>query len=38
MQSLITLLALPASTLAGSVLWSGISDSSLTVDDIDKCT
>ncbi|KOC13673.1 hypothetical protein AFLA70_442g001001 [Aspergillus flavus AF70] len=36
MQSLITLLALPASTLAGSVLWSGISDSSLTVDDIDK--
>ncbi|GAB1200508.1 hypothetical protein APSETT444_009881 [Aspergillus pseudonomiae] len=36
MQSLITLLALPASTLAGSVLWSGIPDSSLTVDDIDK--
>ncbi|KAE8327222.1 hypothetical protein BDV39DRAFT_205078 [Aspergillus sergii] len=36
MQSLITLLALPASTLAGSVLWSGISDSSLTVDDIDE--
>ncbi|KAK6819125.1 hypothetical protein RU639_008313 [Aspergillus parasiticus] len=36
MQSLIALLALPASTLAGSVLWSGISDSSLTVDDIDK--
>ncbi|KAB8255144.1 hypothetical protein BDV32DRAFT_156447 [Aspergillus pseudonomiae] len=36
MQSLITLLALPASTLAGPVLWSGIPDSSLTVDDIDK--
>ncbi|OGM43958.1 hypothetical protein ABOM_007997 [Aspergillus bombycis] len=36
MQSLITLLALPASTLAGSVLWSGISDASLTVDEIDK--
>ncbi|KAE8152793.1 hypothetical protein BDV25DRAFT_55060 [Aspergillus avenaceus] len=35
MQSLI-LLALPASTLAGSVLWSGIWNSTDTVDTLDK--
>jgi hypothetical protein len=37
MRSFISLLAFPASSLAGSVLWSGIFDSSATVDDFDKC-
>ncbi|KAB8075870.1 hypothetical protein BDV29DRAFT_200624 [Aspergillus leporis] len=36
MKSLISLLALPASTLAGTVLWSGIFNSSDTVADLDK--
>ncbi|KAF7597137.1 hypothetical protein BBP40_009475 [Aspergillus hancockii] len=36
MKSFISLLALPASTLAGSVLWSGIFTSSDTVADLDK--
>ena len=30
-------LAFPASTLAGSVLWSGIFNSSYTVADFDEC-
>lgn len=37
MRSFISLLAFPASSLAGSVLWSGIFDSSATVEDFDKC-
>ncbi|PKX95176.1 glycoside hydrolase family 131 protein [Aspergillus novofumigatus IBT 16806] len=36
MRSFISLLAFPASSLAGSVLWSGIFDSSATVADFDK--
>ncbi|KAH3241512.1 hypothetical protein KXW57_005149 [Aspergillus fumigatus] len=36
MRSFISLLAFPASSLAGSVLWSGIFDSSATVEDFDK--
>ncbi|KAH2114291.1 hypothetical protein KXW75_005444 [Aspergillus fumigatus] len=36
MRSFISLLAFPVSSLAGSVLWSGIFDSSATVEDFDK--
>ncbi|GIJ92119.1 hypothetical protein Asppvi_011095 [Aspergillus pseudoviridinutans] len=36
MRSFISLLAFPASSLAGTVLWSGIFNSSATVEDFDK--
>jgi hypothetical protein len=37
MRSFISLLAFPASSLAGTVLWSGIFNSAATVEDFDKC-
>lgn len=38
MRSIVSLLSFPASSLAGTVLWSGIFNSSATVEDFDDCT
>jgi hypothetical protein len=37
MRSFVSLLVFPASSLAGTVLWSGNFNSSATVEDFDKC-